>query len=159
MIAFALLRSAKEGSMKKFRMGLFGKIVVAIFIGVAFVFFGHIGGTGDVLVRIMKTFNAIANPFGLTGEWMSLARDSAHRDPASAEDHADEIAMGAVDFGKGRVFVSFDTMFCQPFRIGVEGDAALLENVIGWLLRVPVTGEMRLDFRNGLFVDREYSGG
>ena len=44
--------------MKKFRMGLFGKIVVAILVGVAFGFlFGHIGGTGDVLVRILKTFN------------------------------------------------------------------------------------------------------
>lgn len=164
---------------------------------------GHSGGTINAYGNVLR---AIANPFGLNGEWMSLARDSAHRDPAfgdprqirapvgpesaaaepellvgvkevslyalspmkktrngaargivtipaSAEEHAGEIAMGAVDFGKGRVFVSADTMFCQPFRITEADNAVLLENIVGWLSRKDVTPEMRESFRSNLFLD------
>lgn len=72
--------------------------------------------------------------------------------PSGAEAHADEIAMGAVDFGRGRVFVSADTMAFQPFRIEQADNAALLENIVGWLLRRPVTAEQREAFKDDLFV-------
>lgn len=60
--------------------------------------------------------------------------------------------MGAVDFGKGCVFVSADTMAFQPFRIEQADNAALLENIVGWLLRRPVTEAMRESFKHDLFI-------
>ena len=87
---------------------------------------------------------------------MKKTRNSAARGivtiPSGAEAHAGEIAMGAADFGKGRVFVSADTMAFQPFRIEQADNAALLENIIGWLVRQPVSSERREAFRNDLFV-------
>jgi hypothetical protein len=75
------------------------------------------------------------------------------RIPAGADKHAGELAMGAVECGKGRVFVSADAMFCQPMRIELADNAALLENIVGWLARRQVTQKMRDDFRrNGLFL-------
>ena len=50
----------------------------------------------------------------------------------------DGAAMLAIEHGNGRVFVSSDNMFCQPYRITEAGNAALLENIVGWLLRTPV---------------------
>lgn len=77
------------------------------------------------------------------------------RIPAGADRHAGELAMGAVECGKGRVFVSADAMFCQPMRIELADNAALLENIVGWLSRRKVTQKMRDDFRrSGLFLDR-----
>ncbi len=75
--------------------------------------------------------------------------------PASAERHAGKLAMAAVEYGKGRVFVSADAMAFQPLRIETADNAALLENVIGWLLRERVTPEMRAAFKAGLFVTKE----
>ena len=80
---------------------------------------------------------------------------SVVRIPSTAESHAGELAMGAVECGKGRVFVSADSMFCQPLRIELADNAALLENIVGWLVRRPVTQAMRDGFRrNGLFLDK-----
>lgn len=163
---------------------------------------GHSGGTINAYGNVLRFLSA---PFGLNGAWVSLAKDTAHRDPAygdprqirapvaetaaaaetellagvrsvslyalspmkktkdsaargivtipsGAEAHAGEIAMGAVDFGKGRVFVSADTMAFQPFRIEQADNAVLLENIVGWLLRQPVAAEQREAFKNDLFV-------
>jgi hypothetical protein len=57
-----------------------------------------------------------------------------------------------VQIGKGRVFVSADAMAFQPFRINEADNAALLENVMGWLLDKPVTQAMRDEFKANLFL-------
>ena len=81
------------------------------------------------------------------------------RIPVGADKHAGDLAMGAVECGKGRVFVSAESMFCQPMRIELADNAALLENVVGWLARKPVTQAMRDDFRrNGLFLGKAAFG-
>ena len=54
--------------------------------------------------------------------------------------------------GNGRVFVSADAMAFQPFRINEADNAALLENVMGWLLGKPVTQGMRDAFKANLFL-------
>ena len=54
--------------------------------------------------------------------------------------------------GKGRLFVNFEPMAFQPFRIEHADNAALLENVFGWLSHTPVTAEMREEFRRNLFL-------
>lgn len=77
------------------------------------------------------------------------------RIPATAERHAGKLAMAAVAYGKGRVFVSADAMAFQPLRIETADNAALLENVVGWLLRERVTPEMRAAFKANLFVTKE----
>ena len=46
----------------------------------------------------------------------------------------DGAAMLAVERGKGRVFVSADNMFCQPYRITEADNARFLDNVIDWLV-------------------------
>ncbi len=74
------------------------------------------------------------------------------RIPSDAEKCAGACAMAAVEVGKGRVFVSADAMAFQPFRIGEVDNAALLENVVGWLLGKPVTQEMRDEFKANLFL-------
>ena len=81
------------------------------------------------------------------------------RIPSGADKHAGELAMGAVECGKGRVFVSADAMFSQPMRIELADNAALLENIIGWLSRKKVTQKMRDDFRkDGLFLGKPAFG-
>ena len=56
-------------------------------------------------------------------------------------------AVAAQTFGKGRVVVSADPMAFQPFRIGEADNAALLVNVLGWLLDEPVTDRTRAEFK------------
>jgi hypothetical protein len=64
--------------------------------------------------------------------------------------------MAAVEYGKGRVFISADSMFCQPLRIELADNAKLLENIVGWLARKKVTKEKRDEFKsNGLFLNKE----
>ena len=72
--------------------------------------------------------------------------------PADAESCGGACAMAAVQVGKGRVFVSADAMAFQPFRINEADNAALLENVMGWLLGKPVTQAMRDAFKANLFL-------
>ena len=72
--------------------------------------------------------------------------------PADAESCGGACAMAAVQVGKGRVFVSADAMAFQPFRINEADNAALLENVMGWLLGKPVTQSMRDEFKANLFL-------
>ena len=43
-------------------------------------------------------------------------------------------AMLAVEHGNGRVFVSADNIFCQPYRINEADNARLLDNVMDWLV-------------------------
>ena len=43
-------------------------------------------------------------------------------------------------------------MAFQPFRINEADNAALLENVMGWLLGKPVTQAMRDEFKANLFL-------
>jgi hypothetical protein len=91
---------------------------------------------------------------------MKIGRDGnvipVVRIPLSADAHKGDVAMGAIEYGKGRVFVSADAMFCQPLRIELADNAALLENIVGWLARKPVTQEMRDAFKNkGLFLNKE----
>ena len=80
---------------------------------------------------------------------------AAVRIPSSAEAHPGELAMATVELGRGRVFVSADSMFCQPMRIELADNAALLENVVGWLASRPVTQEMREEFKAGLFIGED----
>ena len=78
------------------------------------------------------------------------------RIPSNASSHTGELAMAAVEYGKGRVFISADSMFCQPLRIELADNAKLLENIIGWLARKKVTKEKRDEFKsNGLFLNKE----
>ena len=56
-------------------------------------------------------------------------------------------AVAAQTFGKGRVVVSADPMAFQPFRITTADNAALLVNVLGWLLDEPVTDQTRAAFK------------
>lgn len=77
------------------------------------------------------------------------------RIPAAAESGAGKISVATVEFGKGRVFISADSMFMQPMRIELADNAFLLENAVGWLLREEVTDEMRLKFKDGLFLTKE----
>ena len=72
--------------------------------------------------------------------------------PVGAESGADAAAMVAVEHGKGRMFLSADAMAFQPFRIELADNAALLENIVGWLLNRPVTPEMRDAFRANLAI-------
>ena len=72
--------------------------------------------------------------------------------PVGAESGADAAAMMAVEHGKGRMFLSADAMAFQPFRIELADNAALLENIVGWLLNRPVTPEMRDAFRANLAI-------
>ena len=70
----------------------------------------------------------------------------------TASECAGEVAMAAQTSGKGRLFVNFEPMAFQPFRIEHADNAALLENVFGWLLHTPVTQEMRDAFKRNLFL-------
>ena len=84
------------------------------------------------------------------------ARENVHpvvEIPQDAEIHAGLIAMGAVRHGKGRVFVSADTMFCQPHRIGHADNAAFLHNIVGWLLRRPVSMADHAAFKRSLSLE------
>ena len=56
-------------------------------------------------------------------------------------------AVAAQTFGKGRVVVSADPMAFQPYRITTADNAALLFNVLGWLLDEPVTDQTRAEFK------------
>ena len=78
--------------------------------------------------------------------------------PEDAEIGAGKATMAALEIGKGRMFFSSDAMAFQPFRIGEADNAALLENIVGWLLRTPVTQEMRDEFKANLFVDDALQG-
>ena len=78
--------------------------------------------------------------------------------PADAESCPGACAMAAAQVGKGRVFVSADAMAFQPFRINEADNAALLENVMGWLLDKPVTQDMREAFKANLFLTKETFG-
>ena len=70
----------------------------------------------------------------------------------TASECAGGMAMAAQEYGRGRLFVNFEPMVFQPFRIEHADNAALLENVFGWLSRTPVTQEMRDAFKRGLFL-------
>ena len=63
-----------------------------------------------------------------------------------------EAAMAAQEYGKGRLFVNLEPMAFQPFRIEHADNAALLENVFGWLSHVKVTQSMRDEFKANLFL-------
>ena len=78
--------------------------------------------------------------------------------PSDAESYGGACAMAAVQIGKGRVFVSADAMAFQPFRINEADNAALLENVMGWLLGKPVTQAMRDEFKANLFLTEKTFG-
>ena len=96
------------------------------------------------------------NPSSMHSFGAAVARARAVvRIPSSAEAHPGELAMATVELGRGRVFVSADSMFCQPMRIELADNAALLENAVGWLARRPVTQEMREEFKAGLFIGKD----
>ena len=78
--------------------------------------------------------------------------------PEDAESGAGQATMAALEIGKGRMFFSSDAMAFQPFRIGEADNAALLENIVGWLVQKPVTQLMRDEFKAHLFVDDAMQG-
>jgi len=63
-----------------------------------------------------------------------------------------KVACATLEWGKGRVFMTTDAMLFQPFRIEYGDNAALLENVIGWLLGKEVSSADRAAFKAGLFL-------
>lgn len=63
--------------------------------------------------------------------------------------------MVAAEVGKGRLFVSADAMFGQPLRIEEVDNAALVANIVGWLLRDPATEAHRQTLRRDLFLTQE----
>lgn len=87
---------------------------------------------------------------------LRIAKDSPAKPvvkvPDGAKAQAGCVLMAAATVGKGRVFFSADAMVFQPFRIEHADNAALLENVMGWLLDKPVTQAMREDFKANLFL-------
>ena len=87
---------------------------------------------------------------------LKIAKDSPAKPvvkvPDGAKAQAGRALMAAATVGKGRVFFSADAMVFQPFRIEHADNAALLENVMGWLLDRPVTQAMREDFKANLFL-------
>lgn len=65
------------------------------------------------------------------------------------------VVCATLEWGKGRVFLTTDAMIFQPFRIEHADNAALLQNVIGWLLGKPATDADRTRFRENLFLTEE----
>ena len=74
---------------------------------------------------------------------------------AGEPDGAKGVLLTQEERGKGRIVLNVSAMSFQPFRIEKGDNAALLENVIGWLLREEVTDEMRREFRENLFLTEE----
>lgn len=57
--------------------------------------------------------------------------------------------------GKGRIVINVSAMSFQPFRIEKADNAALLENIIGWLFKEEVNDEKRRAFKENLFLTEE----
>lgn len=70
----------------------------------------------------------------------------------TAEKCSDAPVMVYGKFGKGKVFISSDIMTFQPFRIEYADNAALLVNIMGYLLDKKVTPAIRKNFKRNLFI-------
>ena len=112
--------------------------------------------TRQALVKAWKSFENILPQFlsilVLIGLMLAVLDRETITWLLGAESGADAAAMMAVEHGKGRMFLSADAMAFQPFRIELADNAALLENIVGWLLNRPVTPEMRDAFRANLAI-------
>ena len=75
--------------------------------------------------------------------------------PGDGKGAGDKVVLTSEERGKGRIVVNVSAMSFQPFRIEKADNAALLQNVMGWLLRRDVTDAMRADFRANLFLTEE----
>ena len=73
----------------------------------------------------------------------------------AADDAKGGVVLTREERGKGRIVVNVSAMSFQPFRIEKSGNAALLENIVGWLFREDVTDAMRRDFKDNLFLTEE----
>lgn len=65
------------------------------------------------------------------------------------------VVCATLEWGRGRVFLTTDAMIFQPFRIEHADNAALLQNVMGWLFGKPATEADRAKFRENLFLTEE----
>ena len=65
------------------------------------------------------------------------------------------VVCATLEWGKGRVFLTADAMMFQPFRIEHADNAALLQNVMGWLFGKPTTEADRMKFKENLFLTEE----
>lgn len=75
--------------------------------------------------------------------------------PPASRRGGDGIVLTSEERGRGRIVVNASAMSFQPFRIEKADNAALLQNVMGWLLRRDVTDAMRAGFRDNLFLTEE----
>ncbi len=70
----------------------------------------------------------------------------------AADDAKGGVTLTRETRGKGRIVVNVSAMSFQPFRIEKADNAALLENILGWLLGETVTDDMRRAFKANLFL-------
>lgn len=75
--------------------------------------------------------------------------------PADAGEAAGLPVAVALEHGKGRVVVIPDTMLFQPFRKDDADNAAFLENILAWLLRVEIDDARRATARKNRFLSVE----
>lgn len=67
--------------------------------------------------------------------------------------NAPVIAVG--EYGKGRLLLSADGSWVQPFRIEYGDNARFLMNVLEYLLRIEVPEKVKLDFAGNLFITQK----
>lgn len=120
---------------------------------------GTINAYGNVL-------RDVAGLFGVRGLWCDVARDESHAAFGDAWQIASDDMARDSPLTEGVAKVNLFTLsllmahkgpdVVPVVRIPATADnAALLENVVGWLLRERVTPEMRATFKANLFVTKE----
>ena len=63
--------------------------------------------------------------------------------------------LAAGSYGKGRILVSADLTWLQPFRLELGNHAELLCNSLSWLLRNPLNPEFIRTFKQNRFLTTE----
>ena len=63
------------------------------------------------------------------------------------------VAVGT--YGKGKILVSSDLTWLQPFRLELYDNAELLCNSLSWLLQNPIKTEFMEDFKRNRFITTE----
>ena len=74
---------------------------------------------------------------------------------AGAERRGGEVLAAAGKIGKGRVLVTSDLLWLQPFRVEHGANLRFLLNSLGWLLRKEIPGEFRKRYAETLFLSEK----
>lgn len=74
---------------------------------------------------------------------------------AGAERRGGEVLAAAGKIGKGRVLVTSDLLWLQPFRVEHGDNLRFLLNSLGWLLRKEIPGEFRKRYAETLFLSEK----